>query len=99
MTPEAYAAIGALWLALSGLAGGVIAYLRAQVATVTVKCDDAAKASKTECSQRVAKLEAKLDESSSIILRQSEAQQAQIAAQQQMISALQTALPKVEAKP
>ncbi len=81
-------AIAALWLTLTGLAGGAIAYLRGEIAL-----------GKKDCLERTTKLEAKLDSASAIILKQGEAQQAQIVAQQQMIVALQTALTKVGEKP
>lgn len=74
----AIAAVGALWLAFTGLGGGVVRHLLLQL-----KERDAA------CDARVAKLEAKLDESSDVIGRQVESQQKQIESQQNLITALQ----------
>lgn len=80
-TAQLLTAVGALWLALQGLGGGVIRYLVVQRAADQKKCDD-----------RIAALEKKLDESSDLIRRQAEGMQKQIEAQQQLIAGLQAAL-------
>jgi len=96
MSPELIDALSSMGL-LGGSILAVWGFATGRVVTdkALAKCDESWQKRQDEatraCTERIAKLEGKLDEATALILRQTEAQQLQIAAQQQMIGALQAA--------
>ena len=80
-----------------GLTGGTLVALWAFVTGRVVTGQQIERAEKA-CSERTSRLEVKLDESTAIILRQADSQQAQIVAQQQMIATQQSLLQRLEGK-
>lgn len=79
------AAISALWLALTGLAAGVIRWLAASLKEERAACRSDLQQADTDCAVQVAALEKKLDDAGDVIRRQTESLQQQIAAQQSMM--------------
>lgn len=80
------AAVGGLWLALSGLAAAVVRWLVQDREAMERAWRDRLAAEQAECAGRVAALEGKLDAAGETIRRQTEALQRQVDTQQELLA-------------
>jgi hypothetical protein len=83
------AAIAAIWGVLVTVCTAGFRWLLSEMKRRDVAWEQRLTAEEKQCSQRVTRLEAKLDEATDIIHRQADSQQQQIEAQAQMIGTLQ----------
>ena len=86
------AAISAMWLVLVGLASAAFLYLKEQIKVERASASEREDTCKRDCNERVARLEAKVEEQTEIISRQAASQQQQIETQAAMITTLQALL-------
>jgi hypothetical protein len=83
------AAIAAIWGSLVAIASGAFVYLKNELVRRDTAWEKRLATEEEQCTQRVTRLESKLDEATAIIHRQAASQQRQIEAQAQMITTLQ----------
>lgn len=88
------AAIGALWLVLTGVVSKALLWLLEDRKSLAADWSKRLETERTECRQEISRRDAKLDGATDLLTRQNDAMQKQIDAQSQMIAALQSALAK-----